>query len=379
MGSNDSCRFAQKGISIGSDGSLSFCSQTKAEIGNLLEDPDQLKNLKYNPSRLKFATSLSSGEKLTECFKCWEAEDRKCVSRRLFYKDKLGSSKEFKLEFLDVFIGNDCHLKCRMCNPNKSSSWGSDAARLVEKIDSLDLIQKPTYSIDRQLVDLIQSQNSIRFLNLTGGEPLTSQKTIEILSAFQSPELISVNMCSSLTAFSNEVISLLKRFKSVSIMASVEASGPMYQYVRGGKYKLETDVFKNIRILQDTLKEKLNIEWLYTANIYGVFDFDNLSHTLSSAFPEMPTIQYNNPITNPIYLNPLILDEPSKSTLLTQSQHPDFVKFINSDFEDRYYLFSKGVSLEQIRDQFRKYTLHLDKIRNENILAIESRFSTLLS
>jgi hypothetical protein len=204
---------------------------------------------------------------------------------------------------------------------------------------------------------------------LKGGEPFMHPRFYELLDAIPQPEKVTLQIITNGTHVLNERDrQILSRFKWLNFFFSIEADGRMYSYIRGGETADFNRVYKNFD--EYTKFDNINEhKWLYTANIYGVFSFDSLQTNIHH------WVDFGQMVRDPAFLNPLILPDYIKNELIEDTPYEHFREYLRTDAE-RLYGFSEERK-SQLLDQFRLYTLTLDKQRRENLFDVEPRFKRL--
>lgn len=223
------CALMVKGISITPDGVLSPCCR----FGGTVEgSAATLKDDFHSPSLTSLREKMLAGERLPQCRKCYDEEDAGSRSLRQKSNDKLGTSPEVVLAHIDLAISNTCNLKCRFCSPIFSSSIATDLKRLGRH-DGATIFKS---GFDPNSVDL----SALRVLEILGGEPLLEQETLcatlqAILDAHSDPQSVEIGITTNLTFRATpKLLDLLNRFKKTSIWFSIDAVGPLNDFIRRG-------------------------------------------------------------------------------------------------------------------------------------------------
>jgi organic radical activating enzyme len=196
----------------------------------------------------------------------------------------------------DLRFDNVCNLKCIMCNPSNSSKWNEDLD-IYNQFNDTNIVEhftRKTSDID----DILnECRNTAIEINLLGGEPFYSKNTfdfIERLSAnvwnTENTELIFVSNGNGLN---NKWIELLKRFRKISIMLSLDGVGELANYIR---YPTDWDQYlKNVDIIKENnWNLAFNITWS-ALNLYQhneIIEFCKQNHIR----------RRNNILHNPNYL-----------------------------------------------------------------------------
>ena len=169
------------------------------------------------------------------CRSCKDIEDSGfSKSHRQDYrgpKDKnLVTENRFSLRHLEIIVDNVCNLACTTCSPFHSSRWESENKKMGDttKYPSILKLQ------DRFLYEPWIWQD-VEHLVLYGGEPMYSKNVLDLLRWATSngfSENIELMFYTNGTQFNENIIQLLKSFKSVKIRFSIDATGDRYELLR---------------------------------------------------------------------------------------------------------------------------------------------------
>lgn len=151
-----------------------------------------------------------------------------------------GTLPMFEMVYWDVRFSNLCNLKCRSCGPSFSSSWYQDQTALAPDYAKTHkaLIFAGKYETDlwEQLIDHIDHVEQIYF---AGGEPLMMDEHYRILEELERRKKFDVRLIYN-TNFTQVklrdrlVFDYWKKFKSVSVGASLDAMEARGEYIRKG-------------------------------------------------------------------------------------------------------------------------------------------------
>lgn len=134
--------------------------------------------------------------------------------------------------FLDLRLGNHCNLRCVMCGVPTSSSIVSRSADTWLR-RSLD-----PYSADAEFWRcLTDNLGSITSLYLAGGEPMLLRAHQRLLRLFVDTGRagqVDLTYATNLTVLPPAVLALWRRFRVVSLEASCDGVGHVYERVRAG-------------------------------------------------------------------------------------------------------------------------------------------------
>jgi organic radical activating enzyme len=152
-----------------------------------------------------------------------------------------GTLDRFELTYWDIRFSNLCNLKCRSCGHIFSSQWFQDQAQLSGpewKKHNRVLNYAGRFETDAwdQLVEHLDYVEQIYF---AGGEPLLMEEHYRILDELVRRERFDVRLIYN-TNFTHtdlkgrSVFEYWKLFDSVSVGASLDASGARAEYIRKG-------------------------------------------------------------------------------------------------------------------------------------------------
>jgi len=212
---------------------------------------------------------MNEGKRHPSCKVCWDQEDETGYSFRTNLEKIDIDSKKF---IIDINIGNECNLACRMCGPGLSKRLKRD----YEFVKQNNLFENAKWSTDDFLTQKIEydSISSLQWkwitknfdkigaLKLAGGEPLFDKRVNYLLN-----EMIVSGASSNINLgfYSNGLLlsknlELLNKFKGIYLDLSVDATDSLYEYIRypANFKKLEKSV-NNFLLKTKNLKDfKIN-------------------------------------------------------------------------------------------------------------------------
>ena len=238
--------------------------------------------------------------KIKGCQGCWQSEQDGGTSRRQLELEWLMQNPAIdehstELLCLDYNVGNTCNAACIMCGADASSMWQAELG-IKNKIVS-------TKDKNRDL-----NLSKLRRIYLVGGEPFLIKDTKNILLDIKQQQGTLANLevecqTNGSNFKNNQIISLLKECKKVTIKISMDAVDQAYEYIRYPlkwktidenfqfllqNYNFEVEVgatvgIHNIDCLPEfyswfeTQKQNFNLSSrVFGINpVYGAFSFDN--------------------------------------------------------------------------------------------------------
>jgi len=209
----------------------------------------------WNSDRMKELRSNMLTEKSDRlCVRCYEQEDAGFLSgrksanghhghhiSRVSETQPDGHLDRFEMTYWDVRFSNLCNLSCRSCGHIFSSSWYQDQVKLAgpdwaKKNKPLNIAGRDPDDMWNQLLSHIDFVEQIYF---AGGEPLMMDEHYRILEELERRGRFDVRLTYN-TNFTQTklkdrtVFDYWKKFKNVSVGASLDAMGPRAEYIRKG-------------------------------------------------------------------------------------------------------------------------------------------------
>lgn len=237
------------------------------------DNPDRVMGLKeaFNSEAMRRTRlQMIAGERPAACRSCFQQEDLGIESHRTamnrILADEVGLADLIKATdsdgrldrfpvHLDLRLGNTCNLGCIMCSFPVSSRLGAGRTPrwTTASIDP--------YKDDEQFWSTIREHaHEIRYLYLAGGEPFLQpghHRLLDLLIESGVARQIKIHYNSNLTVLPPDLWPRLKQFKHVSIAASCDGVGEVFERIRvGGRW----DVFvANLRIARDHVEVWLDV------------------------------------------------------------------------------------------------------------------------
>ncbi len=242
-------------------------------------------------------------------------------------------------QYLDYRPDNLCNLMCTMCSPSNSN--------LIEKIyrDNADIFG---YHVVHEYQDSIEDRKEIIFdsnlinkdllkLKVLGGEPTINKKVHRVFEYCidkgyaQNIELLMTSNFTNL----NATYKYLDHFKTVKNSASVDATGPTYEYIRQpAKWR---QVKKNILEFNDRYKDNKK----FKMGMNCVFQLAS-AFTVKDWLPELLTFYYDELKIKKNEINMDLIDPtggPLGRGLTFASLPPRFKEIVISDLTDVHNQF----------------------------------------
>lgn len=200
-----------------------------------------------------------------------------------------------KLSSIDFAFGENCNLRCRMCQPGLSNKlrldyqyfadnnvdtsgiqgfdWQKRRDTIIKENSLTELSLEEQKRIDQELYiggeyqvynwkdgkqweNILDNIHNLKHIKATGGETLMSKPFIQFLdTAIETgaSKNIMLEFHTNATKFSNENIEKLKKFDGLILNCSIDGYGKNYEYIR---YPMKFSVLeKSLRNILESVKD----------------------------------------------------------------------------------------------------------------------------
>ena len=326
------------------------------------------------------------GKKPKRCIQCWDREKMLGHSRRTWYDDKIQNwpneynlNPEFKLRHVDLNFGNTCNLKCRMCGSWGSTAWFKEEKLLNEINPNFNrtVIKSPTIIDGNYWDDKKEVFKDLERIDFKGGEPLMQEGMyifLEYLVEWGYAENITIAYTTNGTQTPDRLKDLWPKFKKIKIIISVEGTGDLYEYIRGGNVQTIDELENNIYWYD----KFTNIEGSFNTaiQIYNIFDLNNIldwfqALKTSDRWHKNPnSFKFDCLVTRPKYLDINVMPIELKREALQKLNQKNYksLRIIKSN------LLNQNTD-ENNWNLFIDFTKSLDKIRNTDITKVVTELS----
>lgn len=378
------------------DGAVSLCCRVdfndgigmafnKHQDGNrdfLNINKNSLESIVNSDSFKSARKDMLAGRQPEACKDCYLQEKNGIKSKRLrenseFKNIDIGIAKQLtsddgsikaNFKFVELRLGNICNLKCRTCNPTSSIKWKTDYDILMDK---LDFVRK--YQADRNFSwpeeeifwkQLLADSKELELIYINGGEPTLIKRhwkfLEELISQNRSAD-IALTYNTNMTHINENCFDIWKKFKSVSIGASIDDIGIRNSYIR---YPTKWDTVVNNLLLMK--KNQVDISITQTVSAYNLMYLGDLFEFATANGVSVA----HNYVYDPDFLSPMALplDMRKKIFKSLEKQLPDWL------LEPLVSQYSKEDN-PILLDQFIKYNNELDEIRKENFSEVFSELN----
>jgi radical SAM protein with 4Fe4S-binding SPASM domain len=223
------CAAPWSNLCLNPDGNVRTCCVGGTDLGNIKKQTieeilsgDKLKEIK---------TTLINDQHHDNCKSCVSRENATPWLRG-FYNDlakyadiNYYNLDSFLLTGLDIRWSNSCNFMCVYCVPKLSSSIANE---LGIKIKSDDVGK------EKLMAWALHNQHTLKEVYLAGGEPLLMKENQEFLKNLDKNVKLRINTNLSNLDDRNPLFNLIKQFKNVEWIISVDNTHDRYEYTRYG-------------------------------------------------------------------------------------------------------------------------------------------------
>ena len=239
----------------------------KVSIEDITANPKALHN---TAKKKEERGQMQRGERPSGCQYCWKIEDigRDNVSDRVYktviYEDKdiddafnTPTEQDVDLQTLEIAFDRTCQFACSYCNPAFSSTWVNDIRKNGPYTDLIsDGRNHFTHAHDSSQLYKFGETNpyveaffkwwesdlhkTLKELRITGGEPLMSGYTWQLIEWFKnnrgkSNTKLAINSNLGLTSDKiDKFVEIIHSLPHVEVYTSCESVGIQAEYIRDG-------------------------------------------------------------------------------------------------------------------------------------------------
>lgn len=293
------------------------------------------------------------------CSKCYEDEKHSARSMRTDLVAPWGSNfglptvkegrgKVKKLTNIDLALSNVCNNKCRMCMPQLSTHWYSDAKKLGMEIPK-GVITNNTIVDDYDLSDL-------RFIKVLGGEPMMEQEKLKKVLRKCNLEQMTILLVTNVSLLPDEeLLEMLKKCEKVNIDLSIDSYGTLNEFLR--KDSNWENVSRNVQWYKQHFD---NINVHSAISIYNV----NKLHEIINFCKDNELYHECVVVDGPKWMQPRNLPQEVKSWLSIYLN--DLEKSVPVTYKKIIRLLHNEMNVEGDFGFFVRNDAQLNKIRNEH-------------
>ncbi len=333
------CTMPFNSLEVSPDGTCKVCCKIQTDIKksnteyfNVLND--DINDIWHSVDLQLLRKKFLKNERPEECRLCWTEEESNVKSLRQQTATGIADLENPKVTYLSLKLSNKCNLACRICSPHLSSLWQTQFKKLnldLQPVEMFKTIDLEKFQGDR-LLSLHALSNNLTQLLIYGGEPLINDEVIAYLEYLADSSIsknIQLILNTNGTVYSEKIISIFRKFKSVELFLSIDDIEKRFEYQRWpAKWdKIDSNI-KNYSVL----KENINVEFYPSVSVLNIL---NIEETLTKLSTYGIAITFNNIIHDPRLLSIRNFPKELKLKIIEIISNIDFTKFnFNKSYPD---------------------------------------------
>jgi len=379
------------------------------------KDPSALHNTGH---KIEQRRQMLNGERPSECYYCFNMEDINpdvISDRKRFTNESWAIERRAEIlnspydkpinpSYLEISFANTCNFACSYCSPGQSSRWEHEVRKLgsypvedptVHKDKMHDMLPED----DNPYIDafwrwLPEAYKDLRYLRITGGEPLATRnfmKLLDFVATNHNPNLtlvINTNLCvpeKNLNMFFEKATTLLnaKTIKGLEVYTSMDTWGPQAEYIRDG---LDVEQWeRTVRKISTTFHVPIRI--MVTFGLLSIFNFKTFIKKVIELRHDGVDIMFNCArLVDPKHFDLRILPDSAdnyfEDTNNFMKENDSLIKSVERETWAMVYDFWKArkstmndTEREWRTDQFKKFTNEYDKRRERSFINVFSELA----
>lgn len=364
---------------LGAKGQVNACCVSGIKYGNI--NNQSVKEIWNGDGINAIRKQFLNGEADNRCKVCTNRElaGAKSMRQETFEKfPHIDLNKVNAPIYFDIRFSNVCNFRCRTCWHGASSKWFNDAKSLGTNLGQKAIIKNITdfkLFITKNGSQLTHAKE----IYFAGGEPLVTEEHYLLLDYLIEHKITNIklryNTNFSVLKFKNyTILEYWEKFKSVEILASIDASHKLGEFIRKElkwdlfvKNRDEIRPFKNIRFKISPTVSVFNIkslpEFYKTCIALKLIDKDDI---------------YINILDRPFHYNCKVLNETEKQeiTLIYKSfQKWCIVNHVSQSVQKQFQSCVDFMNYETYHSKhwskFESETKKLDILRGESFTRVK--------
>tara|TARA_Y100000310_G_scaffold277058_1_gene294616 strand:+ start:788 stop:1969 length:1182 start_codon:yes stop_codon:yes gene_type:complete len=160
--------------------------------------------------------------------------------------------------FIEVAVSNRCNVACATCDSFFSTGW----SRYDENMTGEEFIDRRKLATNKfrindvfmdELFDKVVKDKELS-IELIGGEPMFNKSVLTFLKKFADMQLTNrVTITTNCTLITDKIISQLHQITNLIIVCSIDAIGPLYNYIRDYEFNVVEENIKKLLTLDATV------------------------------------------------------------------------------------------------------------------------------
>ena len=364
------CIYPWINLQINNQGKVNACCLYKNIHGDV--SLQKLTEIYNSKPVINLRNEFRNGQYPSGCSSCWNAESLglpsvrqlgKVKFKEIWYNIDYTQDDYNNLQVLDLKLGNECNLSCRICNEKNSSKIADFKVKhnFINK-QQFDLIKDLSKWSEQdefyQQLELLAK--NLRYLDIYGGEPLMVRRHFNFLRRLIELDVaknIKIDYNSNGTIYSEMFFDIWQHFKEVKISFSIDDIGNRFELQRNNASWDQVE--KNIKKYILKKSDQFLVDVFPTVSIMNIYYLPELLNWIDQQdFSQGPTL---NVLEHPNFLSIKKLTRLARELVLEKFKNHNSHKLISNLIVGFEQLTAVESNLE-----FINYTKHIDQFENQN-------------
>lgn len=259
------------------------CAFSTADaLFNYKETPVTIDEYFHSTELKKIKDEFLEGKIPTGCEGCISREKYGMMSKRQKWSMNRRNNKTRYIEnrqspiFIEVAVSNKCNVACTTCDSFFSSGWNrydkvmSGHPDFVKRQELVNTSFKVNDEFMDELFETVQNDAECN-IELIGGEPMFNKSVLKFLKRFSNSKLTNcLTITTNCTLITDEIVNQLRQIKDLVIVCSIDATGPLYNYIRDYNFDVVENNIKKLLTLD------ANILVMPVFSLFNVFNIPDL-------------------------------------------------------------------------------------------------------
>lgn len=333
-----------------------------------------IKEIYFSKSMSELRETFRAGKWDSNCNLCSLDEEAGLLSIRnqtkisfhdIFHSVDYQSNSIDNLKILDLNLGNECNLSCRICNAEFSSSIAKEQNSMLNIQDDTIITASDNY-----YNNLLEVSKHIKHLSIQGGEPLMSKKHFDYLKKLIElgySKNIKIDYSTNGTLYSDKFLKIWNEFKEVTLTFSIDDLGERFEYQRNGANW--NSVEDNIKKYCTNKSDKLKLNVFPTVSIQNVYYLPELIDWINDqSLPYSLCV-----LRQPEYLSIENLDDAAKEKICQKLDNFNSYKDLSG------IIYTLKNSPGQIDKGFASYMKKLDQFRDQSFANTHNEIAQIIN
>lgn len=361
---------------VGYKGNVNACCVSSIKYGNI--NQQSIDEIWDNESVKTIRQQFLKGEVDKRCSVCINREKSGAKSLRQETFEKYPDINIQSISspiYFDIRFSNICNFKCRTCWHGASSKWFEDA-KVLKTTASHQAIIKNINDFETFITFNGENLKQAKEIYFAGGEPLVTEEHYLLLDYLIQHQITHIKLryntnFSVLKFKSYDVLKYWQQFESVEVLASIDESEQLGEYIRKG---LNWDLFVENR---NKLRALPYIKFKIAPTV-SVFNVKTLPNFYKKCIA-LSLIDYSefyiNILDRPFHYNCKVLSDEDKDIVnqiyndfYVWCQQKEIPKPIIKQFKSIQSFMNTESYFSKYHSKLLEETKKLDVLRNENLV-----------